>query len=198
MKKNIKASLLPFLLMALWVAFAQNFLVAQQTNGHVGVIVGATSGLGFEGPSIGAGGGFDARKDKFVFSGDVDVFTINKVDGGKGWQVRGRETARYHFKDFFIQGGAVQSYYSNVKYTKSSFEPLVGIGVERGNKLFQVNYRHDLTSENKVRTVEGIATVYARKHFYFRGAVTISHFRFAGGSKSGSGVGASATVGAYF
>lgn len=168
----------------------------QQSNGHASVFLGGSSGLGFNNPSFGASGGGDYRSDRFALSGDLSLTRIAKSVGGSGFQVDGRSTVRYYFKDFFVQGGGVVQSYSVTKFGKSTFQPLAGIGFATKDAVIQANYRHDLTSENRQRIVEGKVQVYAARHLYFDARVAVSRFR--SGNESLTGSAATFGVGLHF
>jgi hypothetical protein len=142
---------------------------AQENNIHVAV--GSY-------PSIGAG--FDLNKGKNLISIDGEVSRICKNPGGCGHQIDNRLIfARDVANGLYIQGGVVNSYYSVPLFSKDAFQLLGGVRKTLVPKRLvgELNYRHDLTSENKVKAVEGQLTAYLPKHIFVRGNGRIRHFQ---------------------
>lgn len=120
--------------------------------------------------------GADLRRDKNLVSADVEYLKVCKDIGGCGRQYDVRVTyAREIGKNISIQGGFVYSYYRVPLFDKSSFQPLIGIRASAVNErvIVEANYRHDLTSENKIRAFEMRGTTYLPKHIFIRSEISI-------------------------
>ncbi len=104
--------------------------------------------------------------------------------------------ARKITKDISIQGGIVNSYYKVKLFDKNSFQLLGGVRVStlKERLIAEVNYRHDLTSENKLKIGEVRVTGYLPYHIFVRTGVVYSGFVSNGQSFSGSGSFVSAGV----
>jgi hypothetical protein len=174
------------LLTITFLLLAVSSMGAQTSNVHAALTITGTSNLGFHNPIIGASGGGDLRKGKLVLSGDLNLDRIIKNVGGHGFQLSGRETVRYYLSKFFVQGGAVEQHYSVAKFSKSTFEPLIGVGYADKSYVLQANYRHDLSSQNRQRIIEGVATFYGRHHLFVRPSIAVSRYRSGGKSLTGT------------
>jgi len=142
--------------------------VPQTTNVHVAV---NTHGS----PT----GGVDYRRDKFVISGDIGREAICKNPGGCGHQLNFRGTVAYQVRPFiYVQGGIVDGYYRVPLFSKNSLQLLGGVrfALLKDRLITELNYRHDLTSENKLRIVEARATAYLPKHIFIRAAAVTNSF----------------------
>lgn len=145
-------------------------------------------------------GGFDYNKDRFIVSGSAAVSPICKTPGGCGHQFDIRGTvARRVSENVAIQGGIVNSYYKVNLFDKDAFQLLGGVRLTGTQERLvgEINYRHDLTSPNRLRIGEAIITAYLPKHIFLRTGVTFSTFDdFYGKSKRSTGT--IAAAGFYF
>ena len=173
----------------LWILL---FAAAISAQYHVGVSVGGSRNIGLSKPTFGANFGITKTVHKWNVDADFDIYSLCKMDGGCGQQfdIRG-VVGKGH-----IQGGMVQSHYSVARYSKSSTQVLIGTRFGNEAYVFEVNYRRDLTSSNKVNFNESRMSIYESHHFYMRtsGAVSL----FTSGGKSYRGFSGGVVFGVHF
>ena len=185
-----------FTIIAVLVLTATTY--AQQSNVHLAADVNVSANMGRT-PAAGLNAGGDLRAGKLAFSIDGDAWRIKKTVGGSGWQVDAREVGRYYFhKNIFVQGGAYEQHYSVKLFGKTVIAPLAGIGFERPDYVVQVNYLHDLTSNNGQRIVEGVGQFYLKCHWYLKATISASKFHDQGVNNSHAGLLATFAVGVHF
>lgn len=142
---------------------------AQETNVHI-----------FGGNHHTIGAGVDYRQDKNLISVDGDVSKICKTPGGCGHQYSIRGIFAHKLNSVVsVQGGALDSYYKVDLFDKNSFQLLGGVRLAafKEKSATEINYRHDLTSENKIREIEVQETVYFPKHIFLRVSGSRKRFR---------------------
>jgi hypothetical protein len=132
---------------------------------YVGLDLGVSGNGGLTNPTPGVVAGY--RSERFV--SEFELLRLCKKDGGCGHEVVARGVARYRK----FQGGVVYSSYQVVKYGKSSLHVLAGVNLGS----VELNYRHDLTSENKMRRIEMRYTKFASHHIFVRFGADVSRFR---------------------
>jgi len=150
-----------------------------QTKCYAAGVIGPLNTFGFANPIYGASGGCVVSREHFGFSVDANLDRVRKVVGGPGYQISAEQTARFYLKPkLFIQAGAVEQHYSVRDFSKSSLQPLVGIGYAPDeSQIFSVSYRHDLTSENRQRLAVLRWQLYHKSHFYLDAQLAVSRFR---------------------
>ena len=163
-------------------------VLAQQTNFHAAGVIEPLNTFGFSNPVYGVTAGGDVRSGRLALSVDVNLDRVRKVVGGPGYQISAQQTLRFNLKPkFFIQAGAVEQHYSVRDFSKSSLQPLVGIGYAPGpSQVVSVSYRHDLTSENRQRLAVLRWQIYHRKHFYADMQMAVGRFRSGRSSEVGT------------
>ncbi len=119
--------------------------------------------------------GFDRNFGKTLIEGEGGVSRICKTPGGCGPQfdLRG-VVARKVRPNISIQGGVVYSRYNVDLFDKSALQLLGGVRYTTARVVAELNYRHDLTSENKLRIGEFRITGYLPKHVFLRTGYTFS------------------------
>lgn len=150
------------------VAFSQTFVA-----GEVGTSVNA----GLTRPTF----GIVAGKQTERFNSEVSIFSLCKKDGGCGYEYSFRNTVTlYRHKVPYesnlldrFKVGVVYSHYKVEKYSKSAVFLLGGV---RFSDL-ELNYLHDLTSPNKIRSAEVRFTHYGKNHIFFRVTGNVGRFK---------------------
>lgn len=121
--------------------------------------------------------GVDYR-DKFSL--DFINFKVCKNPGGCGRQTSIKTTIPIKVRsNIYLQSGIVYDYYKVETFDKKSLQVLGGIRIKdtRDKIISEVNYRHDLTSENRVKTLEIQATFYLPKHLFIRANGRLRNFK---------------------
>lgn len=126
-------------------------------------------------------GGIDYNfTPKTTGAADVLVSRICKDPGGCGHQVDVRGVVAQELKKpLSIQGGVVYTHYNVPLFGKTAVQVLGGVRFKTFNNRFvpELNYRQDLTSENKVKSFENRGSFYLKRHIFIRYLIVVKRFR---------------------